>query len=146
MNRIRKGCTLSFRWEVSKNGHPHSFWTVEDFIRAILSSSVATSQLLYFRRFFTKIQHAISSQIKLLGNCNLMHQNKGTEMVKTSVYMRKDDFEKVQQFSDDISWNLFMRRAIRRAIEEEEEKRLKGVVSSQSSPAATSTTDRGLMP
>ncbi len=110
MNRIRKGCTLSFRWEVSKNGHPHSFWTVEDFIRVILSSSVATSQLLYFRRFFTKIQHAISSQIKLLGNCNLMHQNKGTEMVKTSVYMRKDDFEKVQQFSDDISWNLFMRR------------------------------------
>jgi hypothetical protein len=40
-------------------------------------------------------------------------------MVKASIWMHKNEMKKIEELSGDISKNLFMMRAIRKAIEEE---------------------------
>jgi hypothetical protein len=39
-------------------------------------------------------------------------------MVKASIWMHKNEMKKIEELSDDISKNLFMMRAIRKAIKE----------------------------
>jgi len=47
-----------------------------------------------------------------------MHRNTRQEMVKASIWMHKNEMKKIEELSGDISKNLFMMRAIRKAIKE----------------------------
>ena len=78
-----------------------------------------------------------------------MHRKTRQEMVKTSLYMEKAEFAKIARLSGDISLNLFVMRAVRRAIadaeaeQNERKKVLKGLNGVQPSPTAALTVDSG---
>lgn len=74
-------------------------------------------------------------------------------MVKASLWMHKDEFKKITELSGDLSLNLFVMRAVRKAIaaaEEMEEKKnkkngLQGSLAIQGGeePATATTVDIG---
>jgi hypothetical protein len=51
----------------------------------------------------------------------MMRKHPRQEMVKASLWMHRDEFKKVAELSGDMSMNLFMMRAVRKAIEDAEE-------------------------
>jgi hypothetical protein len=85
------------------------------------------------------------SIIKQHGNSNLMERNSRTDMIKKSIYLRKDEFDKVKEVSGDFSCNQFMRIAIRRAVAEKEnaQKVLQGQSLTRPSQAADEQASRG---
>src|SRR5215207_3354000 len=52
-----------------------------------------------------------------------MHKHSSKDMVKASLWIPKKEFKKIAELSGDLSMNLFIMRAIRKQIEEEERKR-----------------------
>jgi hypothetical protein len=51
-----------------------------------------------------------------------MHKHSSKDMVKASLWMHKKEFKKIAELSGDLSMNVFITRAIRKQIEEEERK------------------------
>lgn len=50
----------------------------------------------------------------------MMRKHPRQQMVKASLWMHEDEFKKIAELSGDMSMNLYMMRAIRKTIAEEE--------------------------
>jgi hypothetical protein len=52
-----------------------------------------------------------------------MHKRSSKDMVKVSLWMHKKEFKKIAELSGDLSMSVFIMRAVRKQIEEEEERK-----------------------
>ena len=52
-----------------------------------------------------------------------MHKHSSKDMVKVSLWMHKKEFKKIAELSGDLSMSVFIMRAVRKQIEEEEERK-----------------------
>ena len=57
----------------------------------------------------------------------MMRKNQSKDMVKASLWLHKDEYAKMAELSGDMSINLFAMRAIRKAIQAEEDEQKKKV-------------------